>query len=182
MDSLKRTVIILELVENMEKQGSWCGETHIQKCSYFLQEMMEVPMGFDFILYKHGPFSFDLRDELTAMRADNLLELHVRPYPYGPSLLPGLTAKTIMKSYPKTRAKYKRHIDFVVKTFALKGVAELERLATAYYVTKEQGEKQSVEWRANYIHSLKPHVSLEEARLAVEKIDSLRLEAEELLG
>ncbi|HHW39696.1 MAG TPA: hypothetical protein GXX19_00830 [Syntrophomonadaceae bacterium] len=181
MDSLKRTAIILELIERMKERGSWCGETHIQKCGYFLQEMMAVPMGFDFILYKHGPFSFDLRDELTAMRADNLLALHVRPYPYGPSLLPGTAAETVMKSYPKTRAKYKRQIDFVVKTFALKGVAELERLATAFYITREQGEEQSVEKRAEYIHCLKPHVPLEEARLAVEKIDSLRLEAEELL-
>ena len=181
MDSLKRTAIILELIERMKERGSWCGETHIQKCSYFLQEMMAVPMGFDFILYKHGPFSFDLRDELTAMRADNLLELHVRPYPYGPSLLPGAAAEVIMKSYSKTREKYKRQIDFVVKTFALKGVAELERLATAFYVTREHEEKQNVEWRAEYIHNLKPHISLEEARLAVEKIDSLRLEAEELL-
>jgi len=49
MDSLKRTAIILELIERMKEQGSWCGETHIQKCSYFLQEMMAVPMGFDFI-------------------------------------------------------------------------------------------------------------------------------------
>ncbi|NSW92986.1 MAG: hypothetical protein HPY74_20485 [Firmicutes bacterium] len=181
MDGLKRMAIILELIERMKERGSWCGETHIQKCSYFLQEMMGVPMEFDFILYKHGPFSFDLRDELTAMRADNLLALQVRPYPYGPSLLPGTAAEIIMKSYPKTRAKYKRQIDFVVNTFALKGVAELERLATAFYITREQGEEQSVERRAEYIHRLKPHVSLQEARLAVEKIDSLRLEAKELL-
>lgn len=162
MDSLKRTAIILELIERMKERGSWCGETHIQKCSYFLQEMMAVPMGFDFILYKHGPFSFDLRDELMAMRADNLLELHVGPYPYGPSLLPGAAAEVIMKSYSKTREKYKRQIDFVVKTFAPKGVAELERLATAFYITREQGEEQSVERRAEYIHHLKPHISLEE--------------------
>lgn len=182
MDGLKRTAIILELIERMNEQGSWCGETHIQKCSYFLQEMMAVPMGFDFILYKHGPFSFDLRDELTAMRADNLLELHVRPYPYGPSLLPGTAAEVIMKNYSKSRDKYNKQIDFVAKTFSLKGVAELERLATAFYITKEQGEEQSVEKRAEYIHQLKPHVSLEEARRAVEIIDSLRLEANELLG
>lgn len=69
----------------------------------------------------------------------------------------------------------------MVKTFALKGVAELERLATAFYITREQEEEQSVERRAEYIYRLKPHVPLEEARLAVEKIDSLRLEAEELL-
>jgi hypothetical protein len=181
MDGLKRTAVILELIEKMKEWGSWCGETHIQKCSYFLQEMMRVPMEFDFILYKHGPFSFDLRDELTAMRADNLLALHIRAYPYGPSLLPGSAAEIVMKRYPKTRAKYKSQIDFVGKTFAPKGVVELERLATAFYITKEQGEEQSVERRAQCIHQLKPHISLEEARLAVEDIDFLRSEAEKLL-
>ncbi|MCL6557372.1 MAG: hypothetical protein K6U74_00970, partial [Firmicutes bacterium] len=66
LPSLKRKALLLSLVKAMESQGSWCGETHIQKCSYFLQAMLGVPLGFEFILYKHGPFSFDLRDELTA--------------------------------------------------------------------------------------------------------------------
>lgn len=173
MDGLKRMAIVLELIEQMKERGSWCGETHIQKCGYFLQEMKEVPMEFDFILYKHGPFSFDLRDELTAMRADNLLALQMR-YPYGPSLLPGAAAGIVKKQYSGTREKYREQIDFVAETFAPKGVAELERLATAFYITKELGAEQSVERRTEYIHQLKPHVSLQEARLAVEIIDSLR--------
>jgi len=73
MNRLKRDVVILSLIENLKKKGSWCGETHIQKATYFLQELFDFPLGFEFILYKHGPFSFDLSDKLTAMRADMLL-------------------------------------------------------------------------------------------------------------
>jgi hypothetical protein len=73
MKRQKRDAILLELIDKLERRGSWCGETHIQKATFFLQEMLRVPMDFGFILYKHGPFSFELRDELTAMRADNYI-------------------------------------------------------------------------------------------------------------
>ena len=87
MDQLQRASLIIDLIEKLTEKGSWCGETHIQKAVYFLQELTKVPMGFNFILYKHGPFSFDLRDELAAMRAYRLLEIELRP-PYGPGLFP----------------------------------------------------------------------------------------------
>jgi len=38
------------------------------------------------VLYKHGPFSFDLSDELASMRADALLEWEIKPEPYGNAL------------------------------------------------------------------------------------------------
>ena len=38
-----------------------------------------MPLGYDFTLYKHGPFSFDLRDDIHALRADGLLDLEPRP-------------------------------------------------------------------------------------------------------
>ena len=74
MNRLPQAAIVTRLTGRLRDQGSWCGETHLQKAMYFLQELMEVPTGFEFILYMHGPFSFDLRAELTSLRADGLLE------------------------------------------------------------------------------------------------------------
>jgi len=70
MDRLRRAALLTQLIERLRRRGSWCGETHVQKATLFLQDLTRIPMGFDFILYKHGPFSFDLRDELTSLRAD----------------------------------------------------------------------------------------------------------------
>ena len=84
MDRFKRAVLLTAMAENLRKKGSWCGETHLQKATFFLQELQKVPIGFDFILYKHGPFSFQLRDELTSIRADGLFQLH-QHWPYGPA-------------------------------------------------------------------------------------------------
>src|SRR2546425_12633108 len=111
MDRLGRDVILLELLRKLREHGSWCGETHMQKATYFLQHLMQVPLDFQFILYKHGPFSFDLRDELTAMRADGLLALQPQE-PYGPSLMPGPAAPEVEKRHRMTVQKYRKQIAF----------------------------------------------------------------------
>lgn len=37
MKALKRSAILLRLVDEMKKRGSWCGETHLQKGAYMLR-------------------------------------------------------------------------------------------------------------------------------------------------
>ncbi|MBU4221100.1 MAG: hypothetical protein KKD46_02605 [Euryarchaeota archaeon] len=171
MKRLQRDALILSLIENLKAKGSWCGETHIQKATHFLQELLCVPLEFDFVLYKHGPYSFDLSDELTAMRADYLLKLQPQTYPYGPSFIHGKGSKLIKKLYRKTLKKYDPMVKFVANKLGGKNVAELERLATALYVTREISTDNSIESRAQCIHKLKPHVSLDEARDAVRVVD-----------
>jgi len=88
MNKGQKSAIILDLATELLKRGSWCGETHLQKATFLLQELLETPTGFQFILYKHGPFSFELRDSLVELAADGLMEYVVRSPQYGPSLLP----------------------------------------------------------------------------------------------
>ena len=95
MESIKRQVVLLSLIESMKDNGSWCGETHIQKSMYFLQTMFKVPTDFDYILYKHGPFSFELRDSIGDMRGNMLVELSSR-IPYGPSYRSSETGKALI--------------------------------------------------------------------------------------
>ncbi|OPX87101.1 MAG: hypothetical protein A4E53_02631 [Pelotomaculum sp. PtaB.Bin104] len=173
MEDARRQAVVLSLIEKMDLYGSWCGETHIQKSLYFLQEMLGVPTKYDFILYKHGPFSFDLRDELSVMRANMIIEIQSKPYPYGSSHYPGEAAERIKELYPKTTKEYERQIDFIARRLALLRVAELERLATALYVKLEKADDQTVQTLARRIHELKPHVSIEDARQAVEEVQSL---------
>ena len=94
------------MADEVKKGNGWCGETHLQKATYFLQALLEVPMNYRFILYKHAPFAFDLRDELTALRADWLLQLQPEPYPFGASLVPTPTSVTFRQRYAKTVAEY----------------------------------------------------------------------------
>jgi len=171
MNRLQRAAVLLELTDRLSAGGSWCGETHIQKATYFLQELAKVPSNFDFILYKHGPFSFELRDELTAMRADGFLELRLKP-PYGPSLVTTEIGQELKAEHPRTLDKHRRAIRFVAEQLATRNVSELERLATALFVTLD-GAPRSAEERAEEIKDLKPHIDLESAEAAVGEVEEM---------
>lgn len=179
MNRLERWAILVRLIETLRENGSWCGETHVQKATYFLKRLLKVPLEFDFILYKHGTYSFDLRAELTALRAYSILELEPR-FQYGPSICPGDNAQQLEKHFGGGAKRYAQGIKFVAEKFGTKGVVKLERLSTALYVTLEE-QKRSPEERALRIHELKPHVSTEEARAAVREVDEIIEEAKELL-
>src|SRR5438067_2446564 len=105
MKRLQRDAVLSSLATKLIENGSWCGETHLQKATYLLQEVFLVPMAFDFVLYKYVPFSFDLRDELGSMLADGLLEL-LPVQPYGPKLIPTARSKELEKQFSKTAAQY----------------------------------------------------------------------------
>lgn len=176
MKNLQRAAVLLELIQLLRDHDSWCGETSVQKSSYLLQEMLGVPLELDFILYKYGPYSFDLTNELTALRADGIVKLEVADPRYGLRFAPGPVSSAVLGQFPKTRAKYRPYVEFIASHCGPKGVAELERLATAYYVSRDR-EKESVSGRAEHLRRLKPHVSSEQASEAVQEIDSLMAEA-----
>ena len=177
MERLKRSAIVLSLIEELREKDSWCGETHVQKSTYFLQELLEVPLGFKFILYKHGPYSFDLSDELVAMRADMIVQLKSQQ-PYGPSIVPGPTSEQLKLLFPNTLKKYKSKVYFVASQLADYGVAALERIATAFFIANEND--MSSEEMAAKINKIKPHISTEEALDALETESKLKAKAQEL--
>ena len=172
MDRMRNGVILTKLIEELRARGSWCGETHVQKTMFFVQELMDVPTEFEFILYKHGPFSFELRDELTALRADGLIEIEV--HSRGGQLIPTERSNYVTSYYGKTAARYGAAVEFVAEKLGKKNVAELERLGTAFYVCRRSKDvTASVDARANDVVELKPHISDAQAREAVEEVDRL---------
>jgi len=180
MNRLQRVAILTTLADQLRERESWCGETHLQKAAYFLQELLNVPIEREFILYKHGPFSFDLRDEMAAMCADGLLRIQPQPTPYGPTIVTTPNAKRIQERFPKTVGQHQKRIDFVARNLADKDVLALEGLATALYVSKKFGLKTSASERAKELHLLKPHISTEHAKAFIEDLDKIAAAASSL--
>ena len=173
MERLQRASVIIDLADELKINGSWCGETHLQKVTFFLQDLLKVPLGFDFILYKHGPFSFDLCDELTALRADRLMEYVIKMFSYGPCLVPTKTGKIIQIVFEKTIEENKPKINFIAGKLGNKGVAELEKLGTALFVTLKEKEYIDSSKRAERINAIKPHISIEESANAIREVDQI---------
>jgi uncharacterized protein YwgA len=176
MNRLETASILLSLVERLKEQGNWAGETHVQKATYLLSKVLRVPLNFEFILYKHGPFSFDLRNELNALRAEGFMAWEIRRFLYGPSLKAGELGEALKTQFSSAPQTYRDQIDFVARKIGGKDVQALERFATAVLVTLEE-EHTNTE-RANRIHQLKPHVTLPEAESAVREADEFLAEAQ----
>lgn len=169
MNRLQRAAVLSRLVERLREHGSWAGETHVQKAAYLLEHAAEVPLDYNFVLYKHGPFSFDLRDELNELNADGLLVIQPQVYPYGPKLRVTDLGYTNLKRHPKTVERYDDDITRVVDFLGHRGVSTLERLATAFFL-HEESPSASDEELAKRLVTIKPHVSRLSALMAVEDL------------
>lgn len=171
MEDLRQKSILTSLIQKLELHGSWAGETRIQKTVFFLTELFAVDLGVQFILYKHGPYSFDLHDLLCALRADLLVQLKIAEEHYGPAFVPGRWAENLIGRYPKTLARWAPALDFVAEHVAVKSVKELERWATVLYVLRrEQLPRISIPAR---VVELKPHITLMQAQEALEEVEAL---------
>jgi len=166
----------------MAEHGSWCGETHLQKAVYFLQNLLDVPTDFGYILYKFGPFSRELRAELASMRADGFLDLVPQPQPYGPTLqVTPIAEQQLIARWPKTLGRHGPALNFAAEQLSDLGVSDLERLATALWVRREIPDS-SPEGQAARLHEIKPHVSLSDATEALRKVEDMEGEATNLIA
>lgn len=156
MKPMARAAILTTLRDGLEARGSWAGETHMQKATFFLQEGAGVPLPFEFILYKFGPFSFDLRDELISFRAKHLMGIEIQDR-YGPRLSTTDEGRALQERFPRTLDRFRPQIEVVTGFLNSKGVGELERLGTALMFQLENHDLDD-ESIAERICKVKPHV------------------------
>jgi len=76
-EELRDWAILGRIVERVEEQKQFCGETLLQKSAYCLKEMFDAPISAPFRIYYYGAFSFDLRETLSTMKGLDV----VRPCP-----------------------------------------------------------------------------------------------------
>lgn len=174
-----RYAVLLDVIKKLRAKGSWCGETHIQKAAFVLQQISKSKLGYKFVIYKHGPYSFELRDELTAMKASEIVELTFPQQGYGPSIKPTKFGEKLYEVNRDEIGKYAKISDFVADWFRSKDVRYLEKVATAFFITSKH-PREPVSSRAKRLVTLKPHVDLVGAEEAVRIVDEKRLEARTL--
>jgi hypothetical protein len=186
MKPLARAAVLTTMRDALAVRGSWTGETHLQKALFILQEGARVPLAYNFILYKHGPFAFDLREEINDLRADGILDLEPQGYPYGPRLRTTPVGKRLQERFPKTLHRYGKQIEAVADLVRDRGVVELERLGTALLMMNDQPGASDTDV-GKLVADVKPHVSEElaeasaaEMRRFLEVVSKYRLKESEL--
>jgi uncharacterized protein YwgA len=170
---LQRQAAVLSLIDALRKNSSWCGETHVQKSAFFLQILSEAKLGYDFSLYKHGPYSFELRSSLSVMATLKYIQSDVIDSRYGAQISPTPAGeKILMQRYGSLAKELEPIIAYLAVKFGNKGVKDLERVSTALYFTKVD-PMETVLDRARAICSVKPHIEERLAVLAVEEVDNI---------
>lgn len=166
-DELRDWAILGRIVERVEEQKRFCGETLLQKSAYFLKEMFGAPISAPFRIYYYGPFSFDLRETLATM--EGLDVVRTVPHEWGANYRIGKRYQQVKDRRPKTLQQFEPAIDWVMRELAPLGVKELKPLATALFLKRETAEAND-EALAAQLHEIKPHVSVDAARAALRKV------------
>lgn len=174
MSRIKEAALIGAMVEALNDRYSFCGETHIQKATYFLTELFDIPLPHQFELYLYGPYSFDLHADLNAMCADDFVRLV--PRRLGASWIPGERYPMLRRHFRKTVESFTPQIEFVADRVARFDVKKLEAHATALLVARRDPDT-SADARAAALRKIKPHVDPKNAREAVETVDIWAREA-----
>lgn len=168
LEDLREAAILGRVIERIEGKQLFCGDTLLQKSAYFLKEMFGAPISAPFRIYYYGPFSFDLRDRLAAMEAFDVVR--TEPHEWGATYKVGNRYEMLKRQFARPIDRNDAAIDWVVRELGPLTVKQLEPLATALFLRRENPES-SDEHLAERLHSIKPHVSVEEAQAAIQKVD-----------
>lgn len=159
----KKHALILEVINGLKTAGSWTGKTHVQKTMFLVSEATPIQVPFEFVLYKHGPYSFDIENELEQMKSYDAVV--VQPISgYGVELKPSENAALVGQIAPLS-ASEKESVNEICRFVGSKGVVELERLATAVWIRNHDHITDHHEV-ARRINALKPHIKIPEAEAA----------------
>lgn len=166
---LKQAAILGAFVEKVRATGYACGETLLQKAAYVMKELFGVPLSDEFRIHYYGPFSFQLRNRLSLLEAEDFLR--VSPRDLGVTYDTGDRFSQLREQFPRTIAKYQQAIDFAASQLGSLGVKDLEPLTTALFVTRQEPNSEAGS-RAEKLMKIKPHVKSAEARAAIAKVDA----------
>lgn len=168
-DLTHRAMILAELIKALHRANSWCGETHIQKAVFLLQNFGNSGLDYDFVLYKHGPYSFDLAADIASLRGANLVEFVFRLDGYGPSVQLTSLGSSILQNATFVAPKLPL-INFIASWLGPHDVRYLERIATAYFI-RQQNPHAEPNTLAARLREVKPHISEHDSILAVRQLE-----------
>ena len=131
---------------------------------------MDIPLDLEFVLYRHGPYSFDLRDVLTGLRADGLVRLEPQG-PWGPRFVTTEQSAYIQGLYPRTLRHYEGSLTFVAGVLGDRGVAAVERLGTAFYAHQHRETGESIEQKVAWLTERKRHIPIDLVTTAFEEVE-----------
>lgn len=167
----ERRRLVARVIRDMNANGSWCGETHVQKALFYVKTLLEHEAGFNFYLHYHGPFSSGVHETLQFMVGYGEIEYEPDP-PYRPHI-------RLSKAGDELAHGDDREADivaWVAEQLGSKGVDALEGPATVCLLRSQRHWDDDA--LAREIHRLKRHISIEDAMRAITEFKAMSAAAD----
>jgi uncharacterized protein YwgA len=165
MDSLSKSRIAILARMVSQAREKKLGRTQVMKLFYFLQELKEIPLGYDFRLFTYGPFDSEVLSDLATACSLNVVSEKTMIYSrgYGYDITPGSHAYRLGLELETSNPSIAAQVDAVVRDFGTYGAADLELLSTIFFVDREfskTGTEASDEALAERVRQIKPHFTM----------------------
>jgi hypothetical protein len=154
------------------------GRTALMKFMYFLQTLRDVPMGYYFSLYSHGPYQSEVLADLDYAEAMEIVRATTVHYPggYGFQIRPGEQAAIAANQAADFVSKHEHDLDWVMTTFGHFSAAELELASTIVFADRETAPGSlSKPELVKRVREIKPHFSALEIEAKVDWLITNRL-------
>ena len=161
-----RFAIMAAVIHQMSQARRDIGKIQLQKLLYFLQNGLGVPLDYRFVMHHYGPYSVQIEDNLSIVRAVGAAQVSVDPEGYGYHITPGETDITAWTELVRPHAE---SISRVVETLGGHDAARLELLATIHFV-RSLRRTTTVEDVLAEVRSLKPKFSVDYIRSAYREL------------
>lgn len=149
----KRLGLIVAIVEL--KPG--IGRTALVKLLYFLKELKQIDVGYDFQLFVYGPYDSDVLDDLCYAESLGAVasEIEYNQVGYGYRIKKGEDGDAIKERAVSFLREAKDAVECVANEFGDLSASELELLSTIVFVDREVHNKNATLDRDEFIERVR---------------------------
>ncbi len=158
----RRQAAIKLIVDRLEDTG----KTKLQKILYFTQEAIGAPLQYRFRMHHYGPFSQDVEDDISFMKAIGYLDVQLDSTGFGYHIR---SASDHLPAWDDEMLGYKDKMTNVIGKLGVLHVNDLELWATIHFVQQLLNEptRESV---IENVRRLKPRFTAEQIGAAYDQL------------
>jgi len=153
MERNQRIKLLLHIIDKLHSKGDRNGETNIQKLAYFIIKAKLAPLDYDYVLYNYGPYSFQLKDDLTYIEESRMVCKEPDSSGFGFKYIPNYEMDFVDETLKETRFQSK--IDQLIIKFRQIPAKNLGLIATYMYIY-DKNQDIDDENLINAVHNIKP--------------------------
>jgi len=104
-ETLENQAAIYELIVLLRAKDNWCGETHVQKTAFFVEELGNHNLGYEFILYKTRALFLRFKRRFGWYGSSSIYDQEIVNPNYGPRLKRNPEVEQMLKEQFAIRRK-----------------------------------------------------------------------------